>query len=236
MKKIIIGILFISAISLGIYKYGLKNLFTPGAVKRVREKNIERLIKDAKEAEGRYKSQLEKADKVGKSYEKLGKKYLQNKNWTPGIEALNRSVEYGSSGARVHYLLGAAYANRGKELSNEDDIKKAEIHYKRAIELNDKMNSARYGLGILTFYIKKDTDKGIKIMKSIMKRNREYYSARFALGRFYYETGKKSSSLSVYEELYSDLLKKKDSPIMKEYKKKAKENISRIMMELSRKQ
>jgi tetratricopeptide (TPR) repeat protein len=234
MKKIIIGILFISAISLGIYKYGVENLFTPGAVKRVREKTIERLIKDTKEAEGRYKNQLEKADKVGKSYEKLGRKYLQNKNWTPGIEALNRAVEYGSSGARVHYLLGAAYANRGKELGSKDDINKAEVHYKRAIELNDKMNSARYGLGILAFYLKKETDKGIMIMKSIIRRDREYYSARFALGRFYYETGKKNRSLAVYEDLYSDLQKKKDSPLMKEYRKKTKKNISRIMMELSK--
>ncbi len=236
MKKFIIGILFLSAITLGIYKFGLRTLFTPGAVKRVREKNIEKLVKNAEEAEGRYKKQLEKADKVGKSYEKLGRKYLQNRNWTPGIEALNKAVEYGSSGARVHYLLGAAYANRGKELSSMDDIKKAEIHYRRAIELNDKMNSARYGLGILAFYLRKDTGKGIEIMKTIVSRDREYYSARFALGRFYYETGKTSRSLSVYEDLYSDLQKKKDSPVIKAYRKKAKENISRVMMELSRKQ
>ncbi len=235
MKKILIGILFIAAVSLGIYKYGVKRLFTPGAVRKVREKKVERLIKDAEEAEGRYKKQLEKADKVGKSYEKLGKKYLQNKNWTPGIEALNKAVEYGSSGSRVHYLLGAAYANRGKELDNKDDIQRAETHYRRAIELNNRLNSARYGLGILIFYLKKDHGEGIKIMKSIIGRDREYYSARFALGRFYYETGKLDQSLEVYEDLYSDLRKKSDSPLMIEYRKKVKENISRVMMDRSRK-
>jgi len=234
MKKILFFVLFISFIGLLGYKFGFETLFTPGAVKRVRKESLQDIEKSAVEAESRYRKQLESSEKTGNAFEKLGKRYTEHKDWTPAIDSFKKAIEYGSSGARVHFFLGAAYANRGKELAEQSDIKKSEHHYRRAIEINPKLTDAEYGLGILTFYMKKNKGKGISIMKSIAAREPNYYQARFALARFYYENRNPSKSLSVYEDLYSDLNSRPESPKMEQYKKNCKKNISRLMMELSR--
>ncbi len=232
MKKYLIPVILVLGLGLAILKYG-KNLLIPGAVQKVRQSSVEILKKNAEDAENLYKKQLDSADKAGRAYLKLGRKYIENKNWTPGINSLKKAVEYGSSGARVHYLLGVAYANRGNELSDEKDITLAENHYRRAIAINDKMLDARYGLSILYFYVKKDYEKAIELAKEIINRDKNYYRARFALARFYYEKEEPAKSLSVYEDLYSDLSSKQDSPKIDELRKKCKENISRLMLEMA---
>jgi tetratricopeptide (TPR) repeat protein len=211
MKKLILPLLIIILVGLLLYKYGCEGLFTLGAVKKVRPKGVTEIKKETDESVKRYRAQLEGAEKVGSNYEKLGREYVKKGDWTPAIEALTQAIEYGNTGARVHYFLGAAYANRANETAGKDDIEKAEHHYKMAVEKNPKIYDASYGLGILTFYLKKDRDKGIEIMKEISFKEPSYYQARFALGRFYYESGEAARALSVYQDHYSDLQKKPDS-------------------------
>lgn len=233
MKKILIPVLIILVLLLIGYKFGFKSIFYSGVVEKVREKSIEEIKKQADDAEKLFKNELESAEKAGRRFEKLGNKYIEHKDWTPAIQSLKKAIEYGQSGARVHYSLGAAYANRGMELSDEKDAENAEKHYRRAYEINPKLTDAKYGLAILMFYMKKKQDEAISVMKSIVSDEKDYYRASFALGRFYYEIKQPSKALSVYERLYSNLEKKQQSPKIKEYKKKCKDNISRIMLELS---
>ena len=234
MKKIILPLMIMLTIGALGYKYGFDTLFTPGAVKKVRASTVEELQESIDDAEKEYEDQLASAERVGNAYERLGKEYLKRKEWTPGINALTKAVGYGSNGARTHYFLGLAYANRAKELESRKDIKKAKHHYGRALEENSQLTDAEYGLALVTFYLEKNRKKGITQMKKIVRRDPEYYQARFALGRFLYEDREPARALSVYESLYSDLQKKEESPKIKEMKKNCKENISRLMMEISR--
>lgn len=236
MKKLLFLVLLIGIFLVSGYFYGFKNLFIPSVIKKVKGPRIEALKKEALLAEDEFKKNLSSADraeKAGYSYEKLGESYLQNKDWTPAIESLEKAVEYGRSGARVHHALGVAYANRGKDLGNDEDINKAEVHYKRAIEKNPRMMDSVYGLAVLNFYVKNDRETAISLLKSIRVADPKYYDASFALAKMYYENGDPAASLAAYEELYAVLSKEKESPRIKEYRNNCKENITRLMMELS---
>ena len=236
MKKLLFVLLLISAFLVTGYFYGFKNLFTPTVVKKVKGTKIEKLKKEAVLAEKEFMENIAsstKAERAGYSYEKLGESYLKNKDWTPAVESLEKAIEYGRSGARVHYSLGVAYANRARDLDDKEDIKKAESHYKRAVEKNPAMIDASYGLAILTYYLKKDREAAIGMAKSIVAADPTYYNGRFALARMYYENGDPAASLSVYEDLYDALSKEEDSPTIREYRENCRDNITRLMAELS---
>lgn len=231
--KIIFPVILVSLIGIYIFKYGIGELFTPGAVKQVRGNSIEELEREVEINEKKYWNQMESMEKAGDSYKKLGIKYAEMKSWTPAIETLTKAIEHGQSGAYVHYWLAIAYANRGNELKNKKDIDMAEASYKRAISRMPSLTHARYGLAILSFYEKNDRENGLKLMNEIVRDKPDYFDAHFALGRFYYEIDDKNRSLSVFQNLYSLLDSKKESSRNTELKKSCQENITRLMMEIS---
>jgi tetratricopeptide (TPR) repeat protein len=236
MRKLLLFLLIIAALALVVFKYGgIRELLTLGAVKKVRSADIEEIKKETDDSAKRYRSQLESAEKVSLNYERLGRKYAEQGNWTPAIESFTKALEYGGgSSAEIHYLLGAAYANRAKETDSKDDIAMAESQYGKAVSGNPELSSARYGLGLLVFYLKKERPRGIDIMRELIIRKPDFLDARFALGRFYYENGEPSRALSVYEDLYSALQKRGDSAETQKLLADCKANISRLMSELSR--
>ena len=118
-------------------------------------------------------------------------------------------------------------------MENKDDIDKAVYHYEKALQMEPNYIEAKYGLAILLFYRKNERSKAIQIMDEIAKQNPKFYRARFALGRFYYENKDPGKSLSIYQDLYTDL-DKMDSPLATEYRQACKENIQRITSEMAR--
>ena len=236
VKKALVLILIIAAIVLFGMKYGCRDFWIPGVIQTI-NKSIESKVDEAKEEteklEKGYLKQIESAEKVGTSYERLGRLYAEQGNWTPAIDALTKALQYGNTKPEIHFLLGGSYANRGKETNNKNDIDLGEKHYNQALEKNPSMYRARYGLGMLNFYLKDNKQKGIEIMREIIKERRDSYEARFALGLFYYETREVSRALSVYEDLHSDLKKLPDSPDIKAMMENCQANITRIMAELA---
>lgn len=232
IKKTVIGLVIIVSVSIFACER-VKDFFTLGSVKAVKSESLEELEKRAMEYETNTNKETGAGDKLAIIYQKIGDKYLERKTWTSAINAYEKAIGYGRDSSIVHYSIAVAYANRGKELQDKSDINKAEYQYKRAIEISPDNYDARYGLGILYAYLKNDKAKGLKIFKVLIALNDKYYSARFAVGRIYYELGEKKISLSIYEDLYSDLQKQKKSPQMEEYLKNCKINIERLMTELA---
>ena len=211
----------------------ISDLFTLKSVKTVRDENIEQLKKKASKYEKQLNEKLRSADSLSIVHQKLGEKYLDGKAWTSAIESFKKSIGYGRDTSFVHYSLAIAYANRGKGLASKADTEKAEHHYKRALEISPNNYDASYGLGILLFYSKQEREEGVRIMESLAQRKKVFYRARFALGRFYYELKKINKSLSIYENIHSDLERQTDSSEVKKYKKECRKNIERLMLELS---
>ena len=76
-------------------------------------------------------------------------------------------------------------------------------------------------------------DEAQRLLNEIIARNKAYYPARFALGRFNYELGYKEKALTIYQDLASDLDRLPPSEIANDYKEQCRNNITRIQMELT---
>lgn len=231
LKKIITLVIFFSLLALTIYIVGPDTLFTPGAVRVVRGESIEELEKKASNLEETFDEELKKSEKMGNILEKLGARYVAQGDWTQCIKTLKKAIGYGSGGAKVHHTIAIAYSNRGKETISKDDISLAVQHYKMAIEKNEKMLDSYYGLAMIYYYQKK-IDLAKKQLRSIITKDNKYYQARFAYGKIQYEGGKKLTSLSVYQNLLSDLESRKESSRIDKLKQQCIKNISQITSEL----
>ncbi|MCP4133549.1 MAG: hypothetical protein GY754_21450 [bacterium] len=241
MKKILL-VFFIIAMGAFVVSYFTDyNFFLPGGGNRKKEKTIEILSEELQEAREDYKDGGS-VERLAVAHKQLGEKLVDNKNWTPGIQNLEKAIEFGSSGARVHHLLGGAYANRAKSFPGRDDVEKAKFHYLRSVELNPKILDARYGLGIVYYVLEKDYNNAIKTMNEIIAQDPSYHRARFVLGSVYYEKRDKNKSLSTYLDLESKLKQeiaanekkgKKESPVLEKYLEHCSNNINNLNLELS---
>jgi tetratricopeptide (TPR) repeat protein len=234
MKKGVVITIIVLAIGMVVYFFGYRSdYYTKSKSMEDTKKKIEELQKKALQAENDFKKDIQEAERIGVTYEKLGEKYLDLKDWTPAITSLEKAIEYGSSGAPVHYMLGVAYANRAMEIQEEADIEKAEFHYRRALTISPDHYPSRYGLAITLYSLKDEKDEGIKELNRVVSEKPEFYEAQFALARFHYETGNPSRSLGIYENLYDEIRDKPDSPRMKYFRKSCIDNISRLERELA---
>lgn len=168
-------------------------------------------------------------------HDELGSRYLNKRMWDPAIEHLEKAIRLGQNGSAVHNNLGIAYANRGKDLSREEDLERGESQYRRSLEIQPERNDAAYGLAVLLFYHRDQKAEAIEILEKMVRGYRVHYPARFGLARMYYETGKLAESLSRYQELCAEFNSAPDRPEVREYKSACKENIQRVSEEIANK-
>ncbi|OHD67190.1 MAG: hypothetical protein A2W19_11675 [Spirochaetes bacterium RBG_16_49_21] len=171
--------------------------------------------------------------RLADQYTQLGTIYLEKRLWDSAVQNYDKGIKYGKNTPGVFYSIGLAHANRGSERESRDDIDKAEFYYHKAIEMQSNYYDAQNALAILLFYHKNEKEKALSIIEGVVSRNKSSYIARFTLGRFYYEMNNLDKALSVYEDLESDLAKLPPSGIINEFKSQCRENIQRIMSELS---
>jgi len=166
----------------------------------------------------------------------MGTYYIERRLWDQTIDAFNNSMKYGNTNENAYYSLGLAYANRGIEKNSQDDLAKAEFNYRKAVDINSNLLDAKYALSILLFYHRGNgKEEAQTLINEILGKNIAYYPARFANGRFNYELGNKEKALTIYQELASDLEKLPKSGLSDDYKMECRNNITRIMSELSMK-
>ncbi len=166
-------------------------------------------------------------------YEQLGERYLQARAWDRSIEYLEKAITSGRNAPNIHYLLGLAYANRGKDLGKSDDFSAAELHYRRSLEFGLVNNDSAYALAILLYYQGERKNEAVRLMEEYVKANKKSYQGRFGLARMYYEMGDLNRTLAVYEDLCPDLDRLSDSPMTKEYQEACHDNRQRVSQELS---
>jgi tetratricopeptide (TPR) repeat protein len=234
MKKVLKATVIFVVVILAIFlaaKYlncGLKREYRVSTDKHIKE--IRDRIKDI---EDDNVSDTESIRRLGEQYSNLGGVYLQKGLWDLAIESYEKSIHYGRSSPGVLYSIGIAYGNRGRERDNSEDVGKSESYLRKAIDLKDNFYEAENALAILLFYHKDEKDEAVSLAKEVVSRNPKYYIGRFTLGRFYYEMGALDKALPVYEDLNADLDKLPKSDIINAYKNQCRENIQRIMGEMT---
>jgi tetratricopeptide (TPR) repeat protein len=234
MKKKLITIVVCAILILAAFvgvKYfncGLNRGYRVDDDKRIAE--IKAIIADIEEDKLRDTQSLRR---LGEQYSNLGGIYLQKSLWDQAVEAYEKSIQNGRKTHGVLYSLGIAYGNLGRERDSADDIDKSESYLKKAIDMKDNFYEAQNALAILLFYHKDKKDEALGIMEEVTSKNPKYYIGRFTLGRFYYEKGALDKSLQVYEDLNAEMEKLPTSGIMNAYKNQCRENIQRIMGEMT---
>ena len=172
--------------------------------------------------------------RLADQYNLLGTIYVERGLWSPAIEALNNSLKYGNNSPALYYSLGLAYSNRSVQMNSGDDLDRGEACYRKAIERKPGFHDSMYGLAVLLFYHRDKKEEAMKLVNEIVAGNPAFYEARFAQGRFLYETGNKEQALSVYRSLAADLEKLPPSQIVNEYKSNCSSNIETLTAELAR--
>jgi tetratricopeptide (TPR) repeat protein len=223
VKGIILIILFISASC-----SPLRNRTTIPPEEAV--VNIKKKIQDI---ESNEELKLRSIGHLTELYSQLGLKYLDLKLWDLSVEAYSTALKYGKREKGVYYSLGLGYANRGKELQNQEDLKKAEIFYEKALELDPEYYDVGYALSILLFFERQKKEKAIQLMEEMIRKKKAFYTARFALAHFYYDMKDISKAMAITGELCRDLARLPDSEIIIEYRKQCQENENRLLQELS---
>jgi TolA-binding protein len=192
---------------------------------------IEKINKEITSLEKNFKDEKAIA-RLGDLYEQLASIYFDKEDLETSLLHANRAFAYKRNTANLNYIAGVIYGNKGAKSGSKEEIAKAEQYYRQAISIKKDYNQALQALAILLFFYKKERKEPIKIMEEIYERSRFDYRARFTLGRFYYEAGKKEDALDVYLALQSELEKLPKSPIIQEYLINCEKNIKKIRAEM----
>jgi tetratricopeptide (TPR) repeat protein len=221
-------------VSCGDMSCPANKFLAPLRVQKGDDQMISELIEKIAE-ENRRDEKSRSMTRLAEFHDQLGTKYLDKRSWDPAVENLEKAIGLGRRTSAVHYSLGMAYANRGKDLGNAGDFNKAELHYRRSLDMMPDRNDAVYGIAVLYFYHMDRKSDAIDILEKAALKHRTYYLVRFGLARMYYDLQKPDRSLVLYQELCSDLNKQPDAGTFLEYKKACRENIQRLTLELSNK-
>lgn len=212
----------------------MRDLLRLKAVKTVEKTGGDSFAGLLAEAEKLERSRdAEDSRKLGVLYEKIGMEYTAKSAWDPAIEAFTRAIGRGNASSRVHYHLGASYANRGMAGSNEADFRKALEHYHKALSLDPRSTETRYGIALTEFYGLKNTDAGLAAMEEVVKSGKTNTRAAFALGRMQYEKGNLDQSLKVYQDIHAYLNTQPAGKLRDQQLADVRENISRVMKEMA---
>jgi hypothetical protein len=106
------------------------------------------------------------------------------------VEAhLSRAVRLDPSLAGAHFLLGKLYAERYYRLRDPDALRKAEVHYLRAIALQPDHLEARYRLAGDVYSAQGRWDRELEQYDAILRADPTHLDARWARGWVHLERG-----------------------------------------------
>jgi tetratricopeptide (TPR) repeat protein len=169
-------------------------------------------------------NQLEDVNRV------LGRQYLIAGSYNLAREVLEEAEYLKPYSEFIKKDLGECYYFLGASaLSAEErnrDFEKSRAYYTKALEINNDLLEARYGLSLLLFFGFNDVEEAVEQMKLVVERDSRNVDAHFALGRYYYELGEYSKALGEYLEITRILPKNSPRRI------KAEENIMEINREM----
>jgi tetratricopeptide (TPR) repeat protein len=160
----------------------------------------------------------------------LGRQYLLTGSFNLAREVLEEAEYLKPYSAYVKKDLGECYYFLGTSTLDGEEkeryFEKSLAYYNKALEIRPDLTEARYGLGLLLYFAYKDVEGAIEEMKRVLDQDARDVDARFALGRFYYESGEYSKALGEYLEITRILPKSSPRRI------KAEDNILQINREL----
>jgi tetratricopeptide (TPR) repeat protein len=191
-------------------------------------------VEDLTTVRGRLKRiidlKVQAVDRLDEVDRALGHQYLLAGSFNLAREALEEAEYLKPYSAYVKKDLGECYYFLGASALDREEkdrfFERSLAYYNKALEISADLTEAHYGLGLLLYFAYNDVEGAIEEMKRVLAQESRDVDARFALGRFYYETGEYSKALGEYLEITRILPKGSPRRI------KAEDNILQINREL----
>jgi cytochrome c-type biogenesis protein CcmH/NrfG len=167
-------------------------------------------IDELKKGIARYSAEVERqvkaAQNLGVYYKMLALKYLDASMYKLALENLDKAVEIFPENPQLAYYSAVASARMAKaELTDEaaaaEDLRRAEIFYRRAIFLEPGNVNALYGLAVLYAMELGRPADAEPLLKAIVAKEKKNVEALFLLARIRYSAGRPEEAIEIYKRI-----------------------------------
>lgn len=156
-----------------------------------------------------YKKLIQLKPDYARAYLDLSRIYFQSQDYQEALNLLGKAKTVFPSDQRINKLLkdinyecAVDYVNRGIKSFLAEDMQKAHILLKKAIEIEPDLANAHYSLA--HFYISNNNYKDAKDrLKQAIDLKPDFLAARKLLGDLYYEKGNYRKAISMYRTALS---------------------------------
>ena len=125
-------------------------------------------------------------------YYKEGLQYTKEKKYTLALKMLHKASKLNPKKNHCYYN------DIGNIFYEQQKYEKAEVWYKKAIELTTKNYRAYYNLALI-YYVREDFNKAIEWNKEAIKLNSKSKESHFLLGNSYFSLKKYELAIKSYE-------------------------------------
>ncbi|MDR1419359.1 MAG: tetratricopeptide repeat protein [Treponema sp.] len=223
-KDIVTGIIAVAVIGLGIYGFYRydKSKSHGDLARRIAEisprggppETIEGLKAAIALYEGQIELNIKEAGQTGVYWKILATRYADRGMHSDALYALEQAIRYNAEDPALYYLTGVSAAIAAKssldfpgagggEASRVRYFALAEDAYRRAIALDESYARPRYGLGILYVFELERPAEAIPHLERYLQLMSSDVNAMFALARAFYETGRNTMALELYDRIIS---------------------------------
>ncbi len=167
-------------------------------------------IAELKKGIARYSAEVERqvkaAQNLGVYYKMLALKYMDASMYPLALANLEKAVEIYPENPQLAYYSAVACARMAKaELADEaaarEDLRRAELYYRRAIFLEPGYVNALYGLAVLYAMELGRPADAEPLLQTILAKEKKNTDALFLLARIRYGAGRLEEAIEIYQRI-----------------------------------
>ena len=172
-------------------------------------------IEEIKDAINKYDAEAvelqRKNAKIGLWYKILGTRYIDKKMYGEALKCFEKALEFYPDNANLYYYVGvcAGYMShaaldfeaQGTVGKKQRYLELAENSYLRAIQIDDRLTTALYGLGILYVFELDESSKAIPYLERYLDIETRSIDGMFVLARAYYSNYEFDKAVALYDKI-----------------------------------
>lgn len=193
------------------------------------EERIEELEASIERFRDIVDTKVEASRNLGVYYKMLALEYIERRMFGLAVDALEEAIAIQPENPSLFYNAGVSAARFAKsqveEAATLEWLNRAEVYYRRCIELDPRHGDAYYGLAVLYEFELNRPAEARSLLEDLIEFEPDSYSALGLLARIYVAEGRVSDALTIYDDIIAN---SNDS----ELRRQATENRRRLLGEV----
>jgi len=169
------------------------------------DERIAELKADIRGVDRQVEKTIEAVKDRGTYWRLLGLKYMDYRMWGEALSAFDEAVAVYPDNAALLYNRALSAGQMALSADTEEmktaNFNRAEIGYRRAIEVDPRYTPSLYALSVLLVFELDRSLEAAPFLQDYLKIERSNINGRFLLARVYLEAGMKSEALELYDEI-----------------------------------